>query len=249
MYPSMNNQKSDTLQSKGGKTREEKFREMLKRIASPISKKDRLKSNDNKTMANRNDRCLMLYQKGRVKAENAKLKVQQIQVEKEDKIMSQCTFKPQTIASFGKKDKHLSGEEFYEKEIEWKNKQKEKIEKVIADKKKKEVIYSFKPETRTTSKGLFNPKKNIDKNNKNTKKFMERLENARTEEVKKKERLYSHGKIRASFSPKQVKTFSQDLIHNNAATNGTSSKYNNVVRNLRSQLQEMKLESANQIYI
>jgi len=253
---SLNYRNSDTVPvNKEVVTRQDKFRDMLNRMVSPKDKKERNKSNGNnqptKTVIKK-DRCLMLYQKGKAKAENDKLKLQKTQEEKEEKILSQCTFKPQTISNIGKNEKPFDGKEFYEKTVGWKQKQQEKVEKVKTDKEKKQALYSFKPEIHGANKDiLFNPKKNIDKSEKNTKKFMDRLENARTEEVKKKERYDNLGKVKASAAS-HMRNSSQEIItqgNNNIIETSTNNMMDKVVKNLRSQLQEIKLETTSEVNI
>jgi len=234
---------NDTLNSRKeasvNKTREEKFKNMLMRFVSPSqNNKDRQKS-VNISKGKREERFLILYHNGQIKAAKDKIKIQKGQEEREEKIMSQCTFKPKIRGTGGQKDKHISIDEFYEKSVEWKNKQKEKIEKFKVDSKKKEIVYTFKPEIHVSSKNLFNPKKNIDKNDKNTKKFMERLENARTEDTKKKEKVSSNGKNKV---PQKLNYSVDKLPHN-------QEKLNNVVKNLRNKLQEIRLESTNERFL
>lgn len=65
------------------------------------------------------------------------------------------------------------------------------------------------------NKVLFNPKKNLNKDDRITKKFFTRLENARNEECKKKERFENLGKVKTNIvtNNQNMKTSMLDLGH------------------------------------
>jgi len=125
-------------------------------------------------------------------------------------------------------------------------------------KSKNSVVYSFKPKVNKANKEIFDSKKNINKGEKTTKKFMERLVNARTEEQLKKERMNNLGKVIASNNKEKIKVGSDKITTNSLNLNkNTSIDANNqntvpnnhdkdldfTIKNLRNQLQGMNFET------
>jgi len=220
------------------------------KIGSP-NRSNGINAHSSKQADKYKDRCLHLYEKGKAKNVKDKINQQKKIQEKEEKLLSECTFKPRTISALGKdpNEKPATGKQFYERTVNWKKKMQENVEKEKTESLKKEVVYKFKPEIHVPKKEtLFDPKKNIDKTNKVTKKFMDRQENARTEEVKKKERYENLGKVKANAG--HIKTSSLNIITSQSHdVNHHGNNLGDIVKNLRGQLQEIRLESTNEINI
>jgi len=211
------------------------------------------------------DRCKILYQHCKHKNEIFKQKLKVNNEEKDRKFLMECTFKPRTnSANPVKTDKsHLNynykGEKnMYKRTVNWKQQNLQKIDKEKTEKSKNSVVYSFKPKVNKANKEIFDSKKNINKGEKTTKKFMERLVNARTEEQLKKERMNNLGKVIASNNKEKIKVGSDKITTNSLNLNkNTSIDANNqntvpnnhdkdldfTIKNLRNQLQGMNFET------
>jgi hypothetical protein len=137
-------QNHDVIQKKNKhqnsvKSRQEKFKELLTKVGQTeediflnkgISNEYHFSNGSgthNNRMASekRVDRCHFLYEKGKMKSELNKINLQKKIEEKEEKIVSECTFQPRT-SSAGRPLEKISGKEFYDRTVNWKKQQLEK---------------------------------------------------------------------------------------------------------------------------
>ena len=104
-------------------TREEKFKMMLEKYADSSPEKA-----PSKKIEKAKQRCNLLYEKGKIKNEVNKLINQKNSELREQKELSECTFKPRTNSSFKKSSvgKEFDEKGIYDRAINWK---KRKIEK------------------------------------------------------------------------------------------------------------------------
>lgn len=110
--------------NKVGQTEEDIF--LNKGISNEYHFSNGSGSNNNKNgIEKRVDRCHVLYEKGKMKNELYKIIQQKKIEEKEEKIVSECTFKPRTNSA-GRPVDRVSGKEFYDRTVNWKKQQMEK---------------------------------------------------------------------------------------------------------------------------
>jgi hypothetical protein len=121
------------------KSRQEKFKELLnlvgqteedimhnKGISNEYNFSNGSGTNNNRMgYEKRVDRCHTLYEKGKMKSELNKINMQKKIEEKEEKMVSECTFQPRT-SSAGRQVEKISGKEFYDRTVNWKKHQLEK---------------------------------------------------------------------------------------------------------------------------
>lgn len=81
---------------------------------------------NNKASTKQRDRCLDLYEKGKMKNDLNKIIYQKNIEAKEEKLVSECTFKPWTNSVMNPTKEKLSGKLLYERTVKWKKDQMEK---------------------------------------------------------------------------------------------------------------------------
>lgn len=86
---------------------------------------------------------------------------------------------------------------------------------------------------------MFNPKKNINKENKVTKKFIDRLVNARNETHKKKEMLNNLGRVNNIKNSSFIKNSMMDSFQKSS---NYDFKIDDAMKNLRFELHNLKLD-------
>lgn len=103
-------------------TREEKFKMMLEKYADSSPEKAGLKKG-----VNAQKRCYLLYEKGKIKNEVSKLINQKNNELREQKELSECTFKPK-VNKLNRKNSMGEFEQkgIYDRAINWKKRKNEK---------------------------------------------------------------------------------------------------------------------------
>jgi len=85
----------------------------------------------NKASSKQRDRCLALYDKGKMKSDLNKIIYQKNIEEKEIKLISECTFKPRTNSAMNQNKEKICGKELYDRTVKWKKDQIEKYNKLL----------------------------------------------------------------------------------------------------------------------
>jgi len=224
-------------------SREEKFKMMMEKY--PEDEQNNYVKKSKKAQ----ERCCLLYEKGKIKHEVAKLINQKNSELKDQKEMSECTFKPKTNLLKKNVKEEFEEKKIYDRAISWK---KNKIEKIDRHKAAQMRVddNAFKPQLYKPNSQIFDPKKNL-MNDFSSRNFMMRLENARVEEKTKKEILSKGGKITSKWVQKpmgQIRSVSQgDLISSNMNINLDmhSSNIGDVIKNLHNELHNFNIDEEN----
>ena len=129
------------------KSRENKFKELLNRVGQGKDEENLITQGNNtdvhlsngniatstsinKQSNKQKERCLNLYEKGKMKNELYRINLQKENHVKEEKVLAECTFKPVTNCALNKnksENKQKSnGKEFYDRTVGWKKHNLEK---------------------------------------------------------------------------------------------------------------------------
>jgi len=184
------------------KSRQYKIRGLISNNSQPTfqsnlcqtMKNPQMSSMNSKMISKAKERCIMLYEKGKIKNELNKMIFQKNYEVRAYKELEECTFQPRTNSTeFLKKRESITEylrhneDTFYQKNLYWKNLKNENLERARHTKIRKEG-FSFKPSinlSKFSKKQVFDQKKNVS-NDYVAKIYFNRLENARKEEQLKK---------------------------------------------------------------
>jgi len=170
---------------------------------------------------------------------------------KEQKELSQCTFKPKTNNYNAKNNIIVNNEKgIYDRSLQWKKRKNEKIDKGKSNKIREDEGHSYKPQLNSNISNnqiIFDQRKSL-LNDQAARNYMVRLENARNDVLNKKEILEKANFKKNKWSQRSLSVMRSSSQENIYDINSSIINLHNDLHNINLEKEENKENNLNILY-